>query len=126
MLTALLNGGVGEIAAVATRYYGGVKLGKGGLSRAYSGGVVAALNTLPTRQLVPRIESTVSVQHAAVPGARRIFERLGVEVIGEDWSQSVTYRLSVPRDAEAGLASELAQLTRGGVTLRTVGGESNT
>jgi len=37
MLTALLHGGAGEIVAVCTRYYGGVKLGTGGLSRAYSG-----------------------------------------------------------------------------------------
>ena len=39
MLTALLHGGVGDIAAVVTRWFGGELLGKGGLVRAYTGGV---------------------------------------------------------------------------------------
>ena len=42
MLNTLLHSGVGEIVAVCTRYYGGVKLGTGGLS-AWSG-----MKTLPT------------------------------------------------------------------------------
>ena len=38
MLNTLLHRGVGEIVAVCTRYYGGAKLGTGGLSRAYARG----------------------------------------------------------------------------------------
>ena len=38
ILHALLNSGVGDIAVVVTRYFGGVKLGRGGLVRAYGGG----------------------------------------------------------------------------------------
>src|SRR5690606_17190774 len=47
MLDVLLHSGIGEVAAVVTRYYGGVKLGKGGLVRAYGGAVQHALATLP-------------------------------------------------------------------------------
>ena len=36
MLTMLLHGGVGELSAVVTRYFGGIKLGTGGLVRAWS------------------------------------------------------------------------------------------
>jgi putative IMPACT (imprinted ancient) family translation regulator len=36
MLTALLHSGVGEIVVVSTRYFGGIKLGTGGLSTAYA------------------------------------------------------------------------------------------
>ncbi|HSR43143.1 MAG TPA: YigZ family protein, partial [Longimicrobiales bacterium] len=39
MLTALLHGGVGEVVAVVARWFGGTKLGTGGLARAYAGGV---------------------------------------------------------------------------------------
>ena len=47
MLSALLYSGVGDVVAVVTRYYGGTKLGTGGLVRAYGGGVQQALATLP-------------------------------------------------------------------------------
>ena len=39
MLTTLLHSGVGEVVAVCARHFGGVKLGAGGLARAYAGGV---------------------------------------------------------------------------------------
>lgn len=113
MLTVLLHGGVGEIAAVVTRYYGGHKLGKGGLGRAYAGGVAAALETLPTQLLVPTAELSVELQHGDVTGARRIFERLGVAVLEEVWGQGITYRLRVPVSAVGELETELGGLTRG-------------
>ncbi|MGH7443771.1 MAG: IMPACT family protein, partial [Longimicrobiales bacterium] len=49
MLDVLLHSGVGEVGAVVTRYFGGVKLGKGGLVRAYGGAVQHTLASLPTR-----------------------------------------------------------------------------
>ena len=54
MLTALLHGGVGDVAAVVTRWYGGTKLGTGGLARAYAGAVVEALAALPRAERVER------------------------------------------------------------------------
>lgn len=50
MLTVLINSGIGEIAAVVTRYFGGVKLGTGGLIRAYSGVLQRALANLKTKK----------------------------------------------------------------------------
>jgi uncharacterized YigZ family protein len=118
MLTTLLHSGVGEIVAVVTRYYGGVKLGKGGLGRAYSGGVVNALETLPRSEKVDRVEVTVRTGHAHVPGARRVFERLEATLLDEVWGQDVTYRLGVPRAALEALKGELGELTRGQAEVR--------
>jgi len=52
MLTVLLHSGVGEIAAVVTRYFGGTKLGTGGLVKAYGGIVQLALESLPLAERV--------------------------------------------------------------------------
>lgn len=49
MLAQLMGSGLGEIAAVVVRYYGGVLLGTGGLVKAYGGGVGAALKRLETQ-----------------------------------------------------------------------------
>jgi putative IMPACT (imprinted ancient) family translation regulator len=65
MLDVLLYSGVGEVAAVVTRYYGGVKLGKGGLVRAYGGAVQHALASLPEafrRQLADRTAGRARVR----------------------------------------------------------------
>ncbi len=61
MLTVLLHSGIGDICAVVTRYFGGTLLGKGGLVRAYSGGVQLALGDLPTLERVPRTELEVVI-----------------------------------------------------------------
>ena len=59
MLTVLLHSNVGEIAAVVTRYYGGIKLGTGGLVKAYGGAVQAALETLPLAERVDYVAATL-------------------------------------------------------------------
>lgn len=50
MLAQLQGTGLGELTAVVSRYFGGIKLGTGGLVRAYGGTVAAALKLLETRE----------------------------------------------------------------------------
>jgi hypothetical protein len=99
MLSALLHAPVGDVAAVVTRYYGGTKLGTGGLVRAYGGGVQAALATLPTTE---RIEYLADRHHrlcetcraaATLRGHRRRFWNRS--------SRAVRVTLKVP-DGNAG------------------------
>jgi len=114
MLTALLHSGVGEVVAVCTRYYGGVKLGTGGLSRAYSGGVVKALESLPTEEQVERVEVDVVVGYPDVDGMQRLIESLEIVVIDEAYASDVRFRLGVPREEVDTLRRSVADLTRGG------------
>ena len=75
MLTALLHSGVGDVAAVVTRYYGGTKLGTGGLVRAYGGAVQAALAALPRGERVEYVELAVAVEYAHVSAVQQLLER---------------------------------------------------
>ena len=47
ILTVLQHSGLGDTAVVVTRYFGGIKLGKGGMVKAYTAAVQAALEQLP-------------------------------------------------------------------------------
>jgi len=113
MLTSLLHGGVGEIVAVCTRYYGGVKLGTGGLARAYSGGVKLALETLPTDEKVARVWLVVTVGYADVDGMQRLIDELDTVVENEEYGAEVQYVLGVPSPDEQVLRTSVGDLTRG-------------
>ncbi|MBG0816424.1 YigZ family protein [Planomonospora sp. ID82291] len=63
MLETLLRRGLGDVAAVVTRYFGGVKLGAGGLVRAYGGAVGRTLDLVVPVEMVPARIMTVTVDH---------------------------------------------------------------
>jgi putative IMPACT (imprinted ancient) family translation regulator len=113
MLTALLHSGVGQIVAVCTRYYGGVKLGTGGLSRAYSGGVVHALEEMPRGEKVDRVQLRVVVGYAEVDGLHRLVDEMALVVVGEDFGGEVLMTLAVPTEDVDEVRRRVRDLTRG-------------
>lgn len=113
MLTVLSHAPVGEIAAVVTRWYGGVKLGTGGLARAYAGAVQEAVATLPLAWRVDRVSLCVVVEYTVVTPVRQLFDRFEVEVHDEVYAEQVSYAVAVARDRVSELEQGLADLTRG-------------
>jgi len=113
MLTTLLHSGVGEVVAVCTRYYGGTKLGTGGLSRAYSGGVKLALESLPVEELLARATLQVEVSYPHLDGLQRLLDELGAEVDHESYGARVRYVARVPEMRLATFQRRLADLTGG-------------
>ena len=82
MLNALKSRGVSKTVAVVVRYFGGVKLGTGGLTRAYGGAVNAALDTADIRTLytVEFYKLTLSyAQYKKFSGLSGDFRLNGVE-----------------------------------------------
>ncbi len=113
MLTVLLHSGLGDITAVVTRYFGGVLLGKGGLVRAYSGGVQSALAGLPRTEKRPKAELTVVVEYAAVTPLQRLLPEFEAEKLAEEYAADVTYTLLLPVEQVEGLVAQIAELTNG-------------
>lgn len=98
MLTALLHGGVGDVTVVVTRYFGGVKLGKGGLVRAYTGSVRQALESLPTREHVETAMLDVGIDYAAIAPVRQLLEAHEARVVAEDYGAAVTLTIELPAE----------------------------
>lgn len=118
MLTTLLHADVGEVVAVCTRWYGGVKLGTGGLTRAYSGGVKRALASLPTEEKVERVDVLLTLGYADVDAVQRLLEELDIVVEAEEYGADVRYRCGVPVDDLDELAARVTDLTRGSAIVR--------
>ncbi len=113
MLTVLLHSGVGDLCAVVTRYFGGTLLGKGGLVRAYSGGVQAALASLPTVEQVPKVRLVVVIDYAGVSPLRRLLPAFEAVAEDEAYAADVTYRILLPEERAADFAAALLEMTNG-------------
>lgn len=61
MIAQLLGSQIGEITCVCVRYFGGIKLGTGGLVKAYGNGVQQALKLLQTKTKIPQKFSILAV-----------------------------------------------------------------
>jgi len=121
MLNTLLYSEVGEIVAVCVRYYGGTKLGTGGLTRAYSGGVKLVLETLPTREKVERVTLEIRVDYEAVDPLKRLLKEVEGLVEEEEYGAEVRFRVAVPREGVESLEKTLAGITRGQARIEDLG-----
>ncbi len=117
MLTVLLHCGVGEIAAVVTRYFGGILLGTGGLVRAYQGLVKLGLETLPITERVPCDRIKFTLEHSFVNIALREFENHQASILEKEFAMDATFTLSVPQAKTQSLIDVLTQKTSGGLLI---------
>jgi uncharacterized YigZ family protein len=101
MLSALLHAPVGDVVAVVTRYYGGTKLGTGGLVRAYGGGVQAALAALPVTERIEYASLIVTVDYARLTAVQQLCAEHEAEVLNQEFAAQVRVTLRVP-DGNAG------------------------
>ena len=120
MLTVLEHSGLGDVAAVATRYFGGTLLGKGGLVRAYSGGVKLALESLPRAEHVPTVDLLIVIDYPNVTPVQRLLPDFEAVVTAETYAATVAYRLRLPADRADELEQALVGLTNGEVVVERV------
>lgn len=115
MLTVLLHSGIGEIAAVVTRYYGGTKLGTGGLVKAYGGAVQECLASLPTEMRVDTVFGTFTVGYAHIGAVQQLLPTLEAEITQQLFAAAAEFTVQLPRERAGDLESHLKNLTRGDV-----------
>ncbi len=111
MLTVLLHSGVGDLCAVVTRYFGGTLLGKGGLVKAYSGGVQLALASLLLTEKFPKAVVALIFDYAHVSPIQRILPEFEAELLSEEYAADVAYQISLPVEQVAPLTTAIVELT---------------
>ena len=113
ILDTLLHSGIGEIVAVVTRYFGGAKLGRGGLGRAYSGSVAEALEALEVATLISSTIVTITVPFSATDALFRLLAEIGATRSEERYASEVGVRARVPLTELDRLEGEVARSTSG-------------
>lgn len=96
-----------NILVVVTRYFGGTKLGKGGLIRAYGGVVQEALPQLRIRPYIPRqkLRCITDFEHSNL--VFRVMESFGAELVEQTYDDQVTIILELDRARADAFAWEL-------------------
>ncbi|MDD1795615.1 YigZ family protein [Enterovibrio makurazakiensis] len=115
ILAQLTGSGVGEITAVVTRYYGGIRLGTGGLVKAYGGGVQQALTKLTTIEKAITVQFTLSCEYPHIALIESILASHNAVQVNAEFSHNVLMTVEVDARSADQMASEIVNRTRGQV-----------
>ena len=113
MLNALLHSGVGEAAVVVTRYFGGIKLGPGGLVRAYSGATVKGLELAPLREKITPARLKVAFDYALITQFKRALEGFEAVVLEEAFTDAAGFCVEMPEEHAENFTRFLTELSKG-------------
>ncbi|MDH2390668.1 YigZ family protein [Streptomyces sp. HNM0663] len=123
MLQMLMRRDVRYAVAVVTRYYGGVKLGAGGLIRAYGGVVGEALDAIGTITRQRYRLASVTVDHQRAGKLENDLRATGRSVRDVRYAESVTIEVGLPNADVDAFRTWLADATAGAARLE-LGGEA--
>ncbi|GAA4226661.1 YigZ family protein [Actinomadura meridiana] len=118
MLEVLLRRGLTGTVAVVTRYFGGVKLGAGGLARAYGHAVATTVDAVGVVELCPVVTVTVTVEHALTGRFLGDLHARGVRPGEVHYGRDVETDVAVPAAELEEFEAWAAQVTAGRATLR--------
>jgi len=117
ILAQLLGSQVGEITAVVIRYYGGIKLGTGGLVKAYGGGVQQALAQLPKVRKVALTEYTLQCDYSQLAGIEALLKQVGGLIVDSDFQAFIILKIALPQTQLTIFNARLGDLSRGSLHL---------
>ena len=117
LLEAFVKQDVFDFCCVATRYFGGILLGAGGLVRAYARCGAAVLEASGTGLLREMALCAASLPYAQYENIKRMLISSGAEVTSEDFGEEVKLKLSLPSELLPSLKEKVMELTSGSVEL---------
>jgi uncharacterized YigZ family protein len=117
ILSALQKRGLGGVLVLVVRYFGGVKLGAGGLVRAYSGTANGALDRVALGMVRPFSDLRLRLDYADEQPVRRLLAERGVEILAVEFGERVVLSASAPLDELAALTRAIGERTSGRATI---------
>lgn len=110
ILQVLRGTGLSDVVAVVARWFGGTKLGKGGLARAYAGATRAAVAELPVVRRVPTVTLAIELPYERLGAVKRLIQPPRVELRDEAYGAQVRLVLEVHETERSTLEAALADL----------------
>jgi uncharacterized YigZ family protein len=114
-LAVLRGSDLGDIVLVTTRYFGGTKLGTGGLVRAYSESARMALTSLKTESKAPKSQFGMDIPYSLFEQVKLLIEKYEGSIDDEIFAGDVTLIATFLQEVIADFEAELANLSSGQV-----------
>jgi uncharacterized YigZ family protein len=112
-LAVLRGSGLGDVAVVITRYFGGTLLGTGGLVKAYTESTQLVVNAVGRGRRVPVHVAMLAIPYNLLERLRLVTARHQGEVLDEDFAGDITLTLQFPVGSFEAFQSDLRELSAG-------------
>jgi uncharacterized YigZ family protein len=121
LLEAFLRQDIYDFCCVATRYFGGILLGAGGLVRAYARCGAIALEASGTGFMRELTTCAIVMPYSLYENIKRLLSACNAVNISEDFGSDVSVRFSLPSEDVTALEKQVIELTAGKVRLTIEG-----
>lgn len=113
MLAVLQGANIGEVAAVVVRYYGGTKLGVGGLVRAYTSGLRQGLTKVATQLKQLRYPARLQCDYSQLREIEHLLQQVDAVVINKQFAEAVVIEFEIGKHQRAKFSELLTTLSQG-------------
>lgn len=117
IMAQLLGSNLGEVTCVVVRYFGGIKLGTGGLVKAYGNGAQQALKILPTQTKVPQKVFSLVCDYSLINGIEQLLAQVNGVILHSDYNEAVSLQIAIPATLEQEVNDKLRDISRGALKL---------
>ena len=117
ILEVLKNKKLIETAVAVVRYFGGIKLGAGGLVRAYSSSSAENLDGADIRVLEVCVECLIEVDYTGIDGIQKYLSTHPCSLLSIDYGGKVTFTVAVKKSEIEGFQTELIDYMQGRVDI---------
>ncbi len=115
ILEVLKNKKLFETAVAVVRYFGGIKLGAGGLVRAYSSSAAENLDGADIRVLEMCVEYSVTVDYTGIDGVQKYLSTHACTLLNTDYGERVSFTVAVKKAEEENFIAALIDYMQGRV-----------
>lgn len=121
VMEVIRGSGISDLLVMVIRYFGGTKLGTGGLVKAYTQAASEVLAKLPTDKRISRLPFRLSIAYSPYQRAREALESLGAKIEHETFASEVTIEGTIPEESRPDAEKTVADLTSGASRLSITG-----
>jgi len=113
ILEAIKKNGLTNIVVVVTRYFGGIKLGAGGLIRAYSHAASLGIHAATTLEMTPFAQLDVSIAYDNLAAIEHYMRQNEIRSTEADYAENVTLHLLVSPEKTSQISEDITNMTAG-------------